>query len=158
MMINIAAANQETESIIYRQASALVSHCSGEFTAIPGDDRACGLAFVGYSAWRREANGDDNLSDQQVFVTSNGQVRQLPPRNDLRNHSPDGLSWGYVGSGPAQLSLAMLMQVLEDWPRVQPIYQIFKERLIARIPQHANCTADGSDVYALALQIEHHLK
>jgi uncharacterized protein (DUF2267 family) len=46
------------------------------------------------------------------------------------------------------------MQVFQDWSRVQPIYQIFKERFVARIPQHANWTADGSDVHAVALEIE----
>lgn len=155
-MINVAAANQETESIIDQQTSATLSF--GDFTKIPCNERACGLAFVAYSVWRREENGDGNLSDQQVFVISDGQVRPLPPRNDLRNHSPDGFSWGYSGSGPAQLSLAMLMQVLRDWSRVQPIYQTFKERFVAHIPQHANWTADGANVYALALQIENQLK
>src|SRR5205823_6333568 len=33
----------------------------------------------------------------------------LLPRFDLRNHSPTGFEWGYAGSGPAQLSLALLI-------------------------------------------------
>jgi hypothetical protein len=41
---------------------------------------------------------------------------------------------------------------------VQQIYQAFKEHFIARIPQHVNWTADGADVYALALRIEDQLK
>lgn len=32
----------------------------------------------------------------------------LPLRLDLGNHSPMGFEWGYVGSGPHQLALAML--------------------------------------------------
>ena len=32
----------------------------------------------------------------------------LSPRNDLFNHSPSGFEWGYPGSGPAQLALALL--------------------------------------------------
>jgi hypothetical protein len=32
----------------------------------------------------------------------------LDPRNDLFNHSPNGFAWGYAGSGPAQLALALL--------------------------------------------------
>jgi hypothetical protein len=32
----------------------------------------------------------------------------LDPRNDLFNHSPDGFEFGYSGSGPAQLALAIL--------------------------------------------------
>jgi Family of unknown function (DUF6166) len=157
-MINVASGNQNTERIIDQEMSASLSRYFGDFMQFPGNERACGLSFVAYSVWRREENGDGNLSDQQVFVISNGQVRPLPPRNDLRNHSPDGFSWGYSGSGPAQLSLAMLMQVFQDWSRVQPIYQIFKERFVARIPQHANWTADGADVHAVALEIGKQLK
>lgn len=157
-MINIAAVDRITDSITDPDISLTLSRCFGDFKQIPGNDPACGLAFVGYSVWRREENGDGNLGDQQVFVIRNGQVRLLPLPNDLRNHSPDGFSWGYSGSGPAQLSLAMLMQALDDWSRVQHIYQAFKERFIARIPQHVNWTADGADVYALVLQIEDQLK
>lgn len=154
-MVNIAAASQTTESIIDQETSEALSF--GE-VAQGSDTLRALVVFVGYSAWRRDENGDANLSDQQVFVLSNGRACLLPPRNDLRNHSPDGFSWGYLGSGPAQLALAMLMQVFQDWSRVQPIYQIFKERFIARIPQHANWTADGADVYALGLEIENQLK
>ena len=28
-----------------------------------------------------------------------------------RNHSPDGFAWGYGGSGPAQLALAVMLEV-----------------------------------------------
>jgi len=114
------------------------------------------IAFVGYSTWRREENGDGNLADEQVLVICNGQVRFLNPRNELVNHSPDGFSWGYAGSGPAQLALAMLMEVLDDWERVQPIYQLFKDQFIAKIPRNTNWTADGADVLALALSLERH--
>jgi hypothetical protein len=32
------------------------------------------------------------------------------PSQKLRNHSPDGFAWGYPGSGPAQLALAILLR------------------------------------------------
>jgi hypothetical protein len=38
----------------------------------------------------------------------------LPWRLDLFNHSPTGLEWGYGGSGPAQLALAILADTLRD--------------------------------------------
>ena len=41
-----------------------------------------------------------------VIVTVDG--RRLNPRLDLWNHSPTGFEWGYCGSGPAQLALAIL--------------------------------------------------
>lgn len=35
-------------------------------------------------------------------------AQDLPPRLDLRRHSIAGFEWGYHGSGPAQLALALL--------------------------------------------------
>lgn len=60
----------------------------------------------------------------------------LDPARSLavRNHSPDGFQWGYGGSGPAQLALAIL---LEFFPRQQAEenYQDFKFDVIAGLPQ-----------------------
>ena len=42
--------------------------------------------------------------------------RDLNPRNDLFNHSPDGFEYGYAGSGPAQLALAILADHLKNRP------------------------------------------
>ena len=56
---------------------------------------------------------------------------QLPPRHDLRNHSPDGLNWGYAGSGPAQLALAVLPDALGSDRRALDHYQAFKRKAIA---------------------------
>ena len=58
-----------------------------------------------------------------VFEDS-GEPRPLDPRFDLRRQSPDGFEWGYAGSGPAQLSPALLADALddelaqEDYPRI----------------------------------------
>lgn len=57
----------------------------------------------------------------------------LPPRHDLRNHSPDGFNWGYGGGGPAQLALAILADALGDDERAQCIYQDFKFKVIGRL-------------------------
>ncbi len=43
-------------------------------------------------------------------------LRPLGPRLDLANHSPDGFSWGYGGSGPAQLALAILADHFQRRP------------------------------------------
>ena len=39
---------------------------------------------------------------------------ELDPRHDLFNHSPDGFEWGYGGSGPAQLALAILADLFQS--------------------------------------------
>lgn len=45
-------------------------------------------------------------TENGTVVTADGEP--LPPRHDLFNHSPTGFEWGYGGSGPAQLALAIL--------------------------------------------------
>lgn len=57
----------------------------------------------------------------------------LAVRLDLRNHSPDGFAWGYGGSGPSQLALAILADYAGDKVAGR-FYQTFKERVIARLP------------------------
>lgn len=62
-------------------------------------------------------------------VTRNGVP--LNPRLDLFNHSPDGFSWGYGGSGPAQLALALLADATGDDDLAVEAHQEFKEERIA---------------------------
>ncbi len=54
----------------------------------------------------------------------------LPPRNDLRNHSLDGFSCGYNGSGPSQLALAILAYEYSDVDALK-YYQQFRSVVIA---------------------------
>jgi hypothetical protein len=56
-------------------------------------------------------------------------------RLDVRNHSPTGFEWGYGGSGPAQLSLALLLDALGHPLRHHAVklYQRFKREVIGRI-------------------------
>ena len=69
-----------------------------------------------------------------VDVEEDDEVYLLDPRLDLRNHSPTGLGWGYSGSGPAQLALALAADVLGDDERAQEIYQRLKFRIIGGLP------------------------
>lgn len=49
----------------------------------------------------------------------------------IRNHSPDGFNWGYGGSGPAQLALAIMLELTGK----PDGYQDFKFRVIAAIKE-----------------------
>jgi Family of unknown function (DUF6166) len=69
-----------------------------------------------------------------VVVEENGEFRALDPRHDLRNHSPTGFEWGYSGSGPAQLALALAADVLQDDEKAQDCYQRLKFKLIGGLP------------------------
>lgn len=68
-------------------------------------------------------------------IERDGTSSPLNPRHDLRNHSPDGFSYGYHGSGCAQLALAILADALADATRAQKLYQDFKRAVVARAPQ-----------------------
>lgn len=54
----------------------------------------------------------------------------LDPRTDLANHSPTGFSWGYAGSGPSQLALAIAADLYGD-ERALEVYQDLKHGLVA---------------------------
>ncbi len=59
----------------------------------------------------------------------------LNPRFDIRRHSPTGFEFGYGGSGPAQLALAILADALGDDELAQQHYQRFKFEKISRIEE-----------------------
>jgi hypothetical protein len=76
-----------------------------------------------------------------VIVTVDG--RRLNPRRDLWNHSPTGFEWGYGGSGPAQLALALLADHCGDDEQALNLYQRFKWAVIAELPcRHWTLTSE----------------
>lgn len=89
-----------------------------------------------YRGYRQMAPGNDGepISQQCVVTVQAGRrVRPLRLRLDIRNHSPAGFEWGYGGSGPAQLSLALVADCCGR-PMARPeIYQRVKA-IVARLP------------------------
>ena len=72
--------------------------------------------------------------------------RPLDPRLDLQRHSPTGFEWGYGGSGPAQLALAILADHLADNEQALNFYQRFKWAVVAELPrQEWTLTSDEID-------------
>ncbi len=67
------------------------------------------------------------------IIDGNGERKPLNPRRELRNHSPTGFEWGYGGSGPAQLALAILAEHLRDDRAALKWYQRFKWACIAQM-------------------------
>lgn len=69
-----------------------------------------------------------------VEVLADGAVLSPEASLKLRNHSPDGFEWGYRGSGPSQLALAILLDLYGE--RVAKLYyQEFKDKFIATADQ-----------------------
>jgi hypothetical protein len=68
------------------------------------------------------ARRDSEKGAHVLIVTDKGSAA-LPVRLDVTNHSPDGFEWGYGGSGPAQLALAMCIDALGgNTPHNGPCY------------------------------------
>lgn len=64
-------------------------------------------------------------TDEEI-VTKNGSKLSPKPSQEICNHSPDGFSWGYPGSGPAQLALALLYDVTGDKELSETYHHVFK--------------------------------
>lgn len=75
-----------------------------------------------------EGGRDD---DGEVVVLVNGELLSPELSLKIRNHSPAGFNAGYGGSGPAQLSLAILLLFLPV-PLALRYYQSFKFEVVAK--------------------------
>jgi hypothetical protein len=64
-------------------------------------------------------------------VTKDGEPLSPAPSQKLYNHSPDGFQWGYGGSGPTQLALALLLDATGDPELSVRLHQDFKEAFVA---------------------------
>jgi Family of unknown function (DUF6166) len=94
-------------------------------------------------------------SGQPVVTVCDGQKCQaLPLRLDLVNHSPTGFSWGYGGSGPAQLALALLADALSDDDRAIRLHQDFKFKVVAGWPEGERWWITAEQIAAIVKVIE----
>jgi hypothetical protein len=84
------------------------------------------------------------------LVRVDGQPLALGPSLRLRKHSPTGFCWGYAGSGPAQLSLALLLAAGVPADDALQLYQLFKARHVAGWPNGRDFCVE-LDVQAWAL-------
>ena len=84
------------------------------------------MSNVFYCGKRISASGH-----QPVWkVDENGKlIERLSPKpsQELEEHSPNGFNFGYQGAGPAQLALAILLDVTKDPIKALKYYQWFKE-------------------------------
>jgi hypothetical protein len=74
--------------------------------------------------------------------------RQVTPVLSLLvwNHSPDGFEWGYGGSGPAQLALAVLLDVGLRADLARHLHQDFKWAMVALWSREESWTLQGQDL------------
>lgn len=81
-------------------------------------------------------------------------IRRLWFRLDLCRHSPTGFEWGYGGSGPAQLALAILADALGDDQLALRYHQQFKFDAIATLPVDKGWQMTTDEVLAHVREIQ----
>ncbi len=88
--------------------------------------------------------------DVSVMVIDMRQRKRVRPLRHVPFHSPDGFAWGYHGSGPVDLALAILVDYFREQPprtgwlaaeqfsrwtvdsRAFTLHQDFKREVVAR--------------------------
>jgi hypothetical protein len=96
--------------------------------------------LITYKGVKRKDQGGAGV----VFRMDQGDIRILDPgpSQKIVNHSPDGFQWGYGGSGPSQLSLALLFDVTGNSRTAWELHQDFKRDFVATWNDEFVITAD----------------
>ena len=120
------------------------------------------MSFIGYTSGGMKTYTGYRILDTRgnsvraVVVVHEGdpEPRSLDLRHDLRRHSEE-FNWGYGGSGPAQLALALAADVLGNDEQAQDIYQRLKFKLIGRLP-HDGWSLTEDQLRQTILEIQQH--
>jgi Family of unknown function (DUF6166) len=79
-------------------------------------------------------------------IQDTGDSRLLQLRLEVVNHSPTGFEWGYSGSGPAQLALALLLDVIHDQTMAIQLHQAFKRKHISTLSRQREWKMTEKDI------------
>ena len=88
----------------------------------------------------------ERLPHDPRVVTLDGLPLRIDPSLRLRRHSLTGFEWGYGGSGPSQLALAILLEVTGPDTALRH-YQQFKREIVAHL-SNERWAMPSSDVTA----------
>jgi len=122
---------EEAESPDCAHSKAVLNHLEAQRVKAK-DRQERGLEYSG-----SRVQIGENCTEVMVVVTETSWPRLLEPKPSqrLNNHSPSGFEWGYAGSGPAQLALAILLDFSGDEEVALSNYQMFKNDFIAHLPR-----------------------
>lgn len=95
---------------------------------------------------RRPRLYEGEMLDGYPVVYVDGERLDPAKSQAVRNHSPDGFNWGYGGSGPSQLALAILLCEGLSPAEAEHWHQRFKADVIAALPQNETWALQGSAV------------
>ena len=83
---------------------------------------------------------------ETLLVSIDGENMDPKRSRFLRDHSFD-FCWGYLGSGPPQLALAILLFLTQDATFSVVWYQEYKTTFVAKWPLHQNISVDLDSTY-----------
>jgi hypothetical protein len=89
-----------------------------------------------------------NVGDHFRFGVWKDSAVFSPRRSQkVHNHSPDGFSWGYGGSGPAQLALGLLLEETDE-VTARARYMSFKFGVVAGWPMNGEFEISSEEIQA----------
>ena len=83
-----------------------------------------------------------------AYATREGRPLNPKPSLKLWNHSPTGFEWGYGGSGPAQLALALLLDASGDKVRSVQLHQKYKAEVVSKWKRGTAWKTTRTDILA----------
>ncbi|MXY70998.1 MAG: hypothetical protein F4Y47_20910 [Acidobacteriia bacterium] len=84
---------------------------------------------------RRQAYGPHRLRDIVCRRTADGGALVTGIRQDWVLHSPTGFEWGYLGGGPADLALNILLFATGDRDFARQHYMRYRNEVVGWIPK-----------------------
>jgi len=72
----------------------------------------------------------------ETSVTKEGIPLDIRPSQRLVRPSPDGFDWGYIGSGPAQLAAALLLDATGNTDTATRYYATFERDVVSQWKSH----------------------
>lgn len=90
---------------------------------------------VGISRFGAQNTYTGKRENGRPIVIFNGATFTPKESQQITNHSPDGFEWGYGGSGPAQLALAILLRETGDPKKSLKLYHKFLAEVISELPK-----------------------
>ena len=85
----------------------------------------------------------------EVLVEENGLAQPLRHRV---YHSPTGFSWGFWGSGPADLARSILWDCLDEY-RAKSLYQQFKVQFVGKWGQEWEISEEEIQEWAVRMAV-----
>lgn len=95
------------------------------------------ISMVTYKGCRQSLSGLQH-------VYRDGEILYPEPSRKIRDHSTE-FNWGYRGSGPAQLALALLLDATKNKDLSEQLHQPFKDQFVAVWDD--NWAITGAEIY-----------